>query len=261
MPNQRRDPAVWLSMTRFVLTCSTIVAAFAARAASDGIRVTPQPRDLFDEIYERGRPLESSLRTLTASFVETSTSALLSTPLVARGTLAVERPSRMVLQYREPDARRVLIDSDVLLVSWPSKSIRRQQDIGAAMDRVRKYFVGKSPDELRRHFRITAREAPDRPVGWHVDMVPTRKQIRQGVSRIELWISRETILPTAMRLTFPGGNTKLMEFRDVRVNPVLPNAIFDRGALSNQDHLAGAVAATRSAASDSVGGTRSYSAR
>ena len=186
--------------------------------------------DLFDRIYERGQPLESTLRTLTASFVETSTSTLLVQPLVARGTLAVERPSRVVLQYREPDARTVLIDGNVLLVAWPSRAIRQQQDIGAAQGRVQKYFVGKSPDELRRHFKITAREAAGRPDTWNVELVPTRKQLLQGVTKIELWIAQETVLPTSMRLTFPNGDTKLMEFSDVRVNPPLPPGTFDRGA-------------------------------
>lgn len=188
-------------------------------------------KDLFDEIYERGRPTEATLKTLTASFVETSTSTLLARPLVARGTVAVERPSRIALDYTDPDARRVLIDGNLLLVSWPSRAIRQQQDIGAAQGRVQKYFVGKSPEELRRHFTIAAREATERPGIWHVDMVPTRKQLREGVTRIELWISQQTVLPVSMRLTFPNGDTKLMEFSDVKVNPALPADIFSRTAV------------------------------
>jgi outer membrane lipoprotein-sorting protein len=185
-------------------------------------------RDLFDEIYERGRPTESTLKTLTASFVETSSSTLLAKPLVARGTVSVERPSRIVLDYTEPDVRRVLIDGSLLLVSWPSRSIHQQQDIGAAQGRVQKYFVGKSPEELRRHFTITAREAPDRKATWHVEMIPTRKQLQEGVSRIELWIAHETVLPVSMRLTFPNRDTKLMEFSDVKLNPTLPPDTFSR---------------------------------
>ena len=186
-----------------------------------------QKTDLFDEIYERGQPTASSLRTLTATFVERSTSALLEKPLIARGTVAVERPSRIVLRYSEPAGRTVLIDGDTLLVSWPSRGIRQRQDIGASQKRVQQYFVDKSPRELRRHFRIGATVAPDRPGLWHVDMEPTRKQIRQGVTRIELWIDQQTILPASMRLTFPNGDTKLMEFSDVRANPVLPAGTFD----------------------------------
>jgi outer membrane lipoprotein-sorting protein len=163
---------------------------------------------------------------LTASFVETSTSSLLADPIVSRGTLAVERPSRTVLNYTDPSVRRVLIDGDLLLVTWPSRGLTQQQNIGSAQARVQKYFVGKSPEELRKHFRIRAQEAPDRAGTWHVDMVPTRSQLKEGVTRIELWIAHDTVLPVSMRLTFPNGDTKRMDFADVRVNPTLPPATF-----------------------------------
>ena len=219
MTDQRSDrvPALaWWVVSLLI----GVLAVYAPLAAAQ------KARDLFDEIYERGKPTESTLKTLTASFVETSTSTLLARPLVARGTVAVERPSRIVLDYTEPDVRRVLIDGNTLLVTWPSRSIRQQQDIGAAQGRVQKYFVGKSPEELRRHFKISAREAVERKGTWHVELVPTRKQLQEGVSRIELWIAQDTILPMSMRLTFPNGDTKLMDFSDVKVNPVLPHDTF-----------------------------------
>ena len=222
MAHQRFTPAFLL------LFCWCLTLFGSAFAAIETRAWAGQKNDLFDQIYERGRPTEASLKTLTASFVETSTSSLLAKPLVARGTLAVERPSRVVLRYREPEVRDVLIDDKLLLVTWPSRGIRQQQDIGAAQGRVQRYFVGKSPDELRRHFTIAAREDTVRAGAWYIDMVPTRKQVQQGVTRIELWISRETVLPTSMRLTFPNGDTKLMEFSDVRVNPALPPDTFAR---------------------------------
>ena len=103
------------------------------------------------------------MKTLTAPFIETTTSSLLTRPLVARGTLAVERPSRVVLRYTEPDERVVLIDGDTMTMSWPSRNVRQSTDIGAAQKRIQKYFVDSSPDELRGHFTIAAREADDRP--------------------------------------------------------------------------------------------------
>ena len=54
-------------------------------------------------------------------------------------------------------------------------------------------------------------------------MVPGRKQIQQGLARLELWIDRTSMLLTAMRMTFPNADTKLMVFENVVVNgPVDP---------------------------------------
>ena len=147
-------------------------------------------------------------------------------PLVSSGTLVVERPSRIVLRYAQPDDRVVLIDGDTLTLSWPSRNVRQSKDIGAAQKRIQKYFVDSSPNELRSHFTVAAHEAADRPGTYQVDMVPKRKQIQEGLSKLELWVDRESQLMSAMRMTFPNGDTKLMTFTDVRPNAPVDPALF-----------------------------------
>jgi outer membrane lipoprotein-sorting protein len=208
------------------------MCTMAAGVASVLLHAAPagQPaRDLFDEIYARGRGIESSLRTVTARFTETTTSSLLSRPLVSQGTLAVERPSKIVLRYSEPEQRTVLIDRNTLTLVWPSRAIRQQSDIGAAQRRIEKYFLDKSPGELRRNFSITAVEADDRAGTWRVTMVPKRKQIQQGLMRLELWIDRTSTLLAAMQMTFPNADTKLMVFEDVVVNGPVDQRMFSVG--------------------------------
>jgi hypothetical protein len=58
--------------------------------------------DLFDELFKQGQAKNGAMKTLTASFVETTSSTLLTKPLVSSGTLAVVRPSRIVLRYTQP---------------------------------------------------------------------------------------------------------------------------------------------------------------
>jgi hypothetical protein len=57
-------------------------------------------------------------------------------------------------------------------------------------------------------------------------MVPTRKQIKEGLARLELWIDHASLLMTAMRMTFPNGDTKLMTFEDVVPNAPVDPALF-----------------------------------
>ena len=216
MREQRRcGPAV-------LLTCA-VIAAFASLLLHAAAGVS---RDLFDEIYARGRGIESSLKTVTARFTETTTSSLLSRPLVARGTLAVERPSKIVLRYSDPEPRTVLIDQNRLTLVWPSHAVHQETDIASAQRRIEKYFLDKSPDELRRNFTITATEADDRAETWRVTMVPTRKQIQQGLTRLDLWIDRTTMLLAAMKMTFPNEDTKLMVFENVVVNGPVDQKMF-----------------------------------
>src|SRR6476469_7175899 len=101
---RRGAPATRRLMCTLAIGCTGLLHAAAAGA--------PSSPDLFDQIYDRGRGIQTSLKTVTATFTETTTSALLSRPLVAHGTLAVERPSRIVLRYSTPEARILLIRSE-----------------------------------------------------------------------------------------------------------------------------------------------------
>lgn len=208
-----------MRLQRSALVAGVLAIATTAIAMS-------APPDLFDEIYAKGRPLESNLRTLSGRFTETTTSSLLTRPLVARGTLAVIRPDKVVLLYDDPERRTVLIDGDTIRMLWPSRTIDQRTNIGAAQRRIQHYFVNKSPAELRSHFDIAATVASDRQNMWLVTMSPKRKQIKEGLATLELWLDRSTVMLTSMRMTFPNGDTKLMAFADVKVNPTIDPALF-----------------------------------
>ena len=214
MPVQRRSHArvPW----SLALACLLCLGAAAPRLA---------PPDLFDDLYQRGRERNGELRTFTASFTETTTSALLTRPLAARGTVAVERPSRIALRYTEPDVRAVIIDGDRMTLWWPGRGVLQTKDIGAAQKRVQKYFVESSPRELRSHFDIRAARATGRD-GYLITLVPKRRQVLQGLKLLELWIDPATLLLSGMRMTFPGGETKVMSFTDVRPNAAIDPGVF-----------------------------------
>ena len=103
-----------------------------------------------------------------------------------------------MLHYTEPDERVVLIDGDrmtivVAVAQRPADAGHRRRP-----GRVQKYFVDGSPHELRRHFEIAAATAASRR-GYLVTMVPKRKQIQEGLTRLELWIDATVAAADAMR--------------------------------------------------------------
>lgn len=207
---------------------AAIVAAaawiFAAPSSGAAPRQTAarQP-DIFDELYTRGKKANDAMKTLVARFTETTTSSLLTKPLVARGRVAVERPSRVVLRYTDPDARVVLIDGNRMTMSWPSRNLRQVTDIGAAQGRVQKYFINGTAEDLRKQFDIEDHGTGDKPGTYYVTMVPKRKQIKENLARLDLWIDRRSLLLDTMKMTFANGDSKTMVFEDVTPNaPIEP---------------------------------------
>ena len=161
-------------------------------------------------------------------------SSLLTKPLVARGRVAVERPSRVVLRYSEPDARTVLIDGNTMTMSWPSRGIRQVTDIATPQGRIQKYFVNGTADDLRREFAIEDHGAAgDRPNAYSITMVPKRKQIRENLARLDLWVNTTTLLLDAMKMTFANGDAKTMTFEDVVPNAPIAPGMFAIDAIKN----------------------------
>ena len=192
-----------------------------------GAPFSPQPQNTFDDLYERGQRANAATKTLTARFTETTTSSLLTRPLVSHGRLAVERPSRVVLRYTDPELRVVLIDGNRMTLSWPSRKLRQETDIGSAQGRVQKYFVNGTAADLRKQFDIDAHDTSERPNTHYVTMVPKRKQIREGLVRLDVWVNRSSLLMDAMKITFANGDTKMLTFEDV-----VPNAAIEPGTFS-----------------------------
>lgn len=185
-----------------------------------------RPGDLFGEIYQRGLTRQRSMKSIRASFTETTVSALLVKPIVARGTVIAAPPARVRMTYAEPEPKTVTMDGTSLTVAWPKRGEREQLDIRQTQKRIDQYFANASVEELRKLFEIAAEPDPTVRNTNRVTMTPKRKQIKQGLQQLDLWIDRETDLLVQMRLSFPGGEQKTIALADVTVDVPLADDTF-----------------------------------
>jgi outer membrane lipoprotein-sorting protein len=51
-----------------------------------------------------------------------------------------------------------------------------------------------------------------------MDMTPRRKQIKEGLSRLRLWIDRSSLVMLKMRLDYADGDSRTLELTDVKLN-------------------------------------------
>jgi outer membrane lipoprotein-sorting protein len=216
-----------VAQRRRAIHALTALAAAGVLSATLASAPPPAPADAFDDLYAKGKKINDAITTLTARFTETTTSTLLTRPLVARGGVAVERPSRVILRYTEPDARTVLIDGNTMTVVWPSRSVRQVTDIGTTQKRIQKYFVNGTAADLRHEFDIEDHPAGgDRPNAYYLTMVPKRKQIHETLTRLDLWVDRTSLLLDVMKMTFANGDSKTMTFENVVKNAPLDPGTF-----------------------------------
>jgi outer membrane lipoprotein-sorting protein len=171
--------------------------------------------DRFPEIYKRGVAKQRAMHSLQAHFTETTTSSLLVKPIVAHGTVVAAAPARVRMTYTDPEPKIVTMDGKTMTVAWPERHERQQISVVDIQKRIDHYFTNATIDELRSMFQVaTHADAADRNLEV-VDMTPKRKQIAQGLARLELWIDGRTDLMTRMRMTFPGGDQKTIALEDL----------------------------------------------
>jgi outer membrane lipoprotein-sorting protein len=201
---------------RSMLSASALLQLFAAAAlvASQA----QAPKDLFDQLFARTMEKRQSIHSIRGRFTETTTSSLLEKPLVSHGTVIAAPPSRVLMTYTDPEPRTVAIDSKSLVVVWPDRGERETIDISQTQKRIDQYFTQATIGQLRSMFEIAAQ--PDAVIRGtdRVDMRPKRKQIKEGLERLEIWIDRETLFLAQMQMTFPGGDRKTIRLDDVTVN-------------------------------------------
>ena len=197
-----------LSVLVRLLAAASLAAPAPLRAADD----------LFTQIYNRSLLKKQSMQSIRARFTETTVSSLLVRPIVARGTVIAAAPARVLMTYTEPEPKVLAMDGRSLVVAWPRRQERERIDITQIQKRVDQYFTHASVDELRSMFDVAATADPAVRNADRIDMRPKRKQIKEGLERLELWIDRESVLLVQMRMTFPGGDQKTITLDDIATN-------------------------------------------
>jgi len=201
------------------------LAVAVALASVAGVRAqTDVPA--FETLVLIGRERLAATTSLRARFVETTESALLLEPVVSSGTVVAVEPGRVVMTYAGHEPRRVIIDSEQLVIHWPARGEIETLGIVEIQARVQRYFVEVPAAELRRSFDVEVARDPGAPGTYLITMAPTRSQIREAVSELRIWFDRETALMARLWLRFSNGDTRDFRFEDVQIDVPVDEGLF-----------------------------------
>ena len=214
-------------MIRAATVLCLAAIAIGAQAASSAPQSAAPKRGAFDQLFARTMAKRESITSIRARFTETTTSSLLTKPIVAHGTVVAAPPARVLMTYTDPERRSVAIDAKALVVFWPDRGQRERIDISQTLKRIDRYFTRATIDDLRSMFDITAAPDPVVANSDRVEMRPRRKQIKEGIERLDLWIDHETLLLVQMEIGFAGGDRKTIRLEDTTVNVPVTDKTFE----------------------------------
>lgn len=157
---------------------------------------------------------------LTARFVQTYRSGVLSQEVVERGVVSLKRPGRMLWEYRDPEKKTFVSDGKTFYFYVPAdrQVIVRNQ----AGQRGIPVLLLSGRDDLLREFDVSL-EPP--PAAGLQRLRLTPKKADPEVERVFLDVDQADRI-RAVRVRDTQGNESRFEFEGIRENVGLPDRLF-----------------------------------
>jgi outer membrane lipoprotein-sorting protein len=180
------------------------------------------------QVLEHFDRVQESIRTLSAEFTETVSSALLKEDVVGRGKVYLTKPDAVRWEYTLPEEMRFVIANDEYTGYFPLRKRAERRDIHRWSEQLFRFLgLGQASDELSRFYTITLVDGDAGIPGTHVlRLDPIKKRVRKRMDEVRFWIDAESFLPRRVEYKAQNGSTRRIDFTSMDVNPQLAASLY-----------------------------------
>jgi len=210
-------------LAAFLLILLTILPGPSALAAEDEAGI--------GHILSRLESNVSSLKTLSASFVQKKKMAAFSHEIQMSGKVFIRKPSTLAWHVKEPVRYSVLI-TDKLIRQWDGEtdeaheiSFAGNPMLGSVLEQMTVWFSGKYTT-LADDYHVSLASA----VGEPVKLVFTPKDgnmAKKAISTVTVGLARDERYLSWIRIVEAGGDTTTIEFSDTVFDSPLDDKDFE----------------------------------
>ena len=171
--------------------------------------------------------VQQSILTLSAEFTETTKSTLLKDELVARGKLFLTKPDSVRWEYTVPEEMRFVIANDEYTGYFPLRKRAEKRNVQRYGEHLFRFLgVGQTSTELSKFYNIRLDPEGSNEQEILLILDPKKKRVRKRMQSVSFWIDRRTYLPLRVHYFGSTGNTRLIEFENVAVNPEIAMSLY-----------------------------------
>ncbi len=181
------------------------------------------------DLLKRFNESQQSVASLTASFTERKNLSLLAKPLLSNGTFLYSRPSRIKWEYTEPEPRVFLITEDRFIAYYPNQKRAEEVPLSKLAGRrvFRVFGIGQTAEDLGKFFDITQDDPGDEKGAYLLILTPKRQRVKDRLQRVRFWVDARTFLPRKLEYVESDGDSTLLSFNNIRLNPEIAEARFN----------------------------------
>ncbi|MCP3980062.1 MAG: outer membrane lipoprotein carrier protein LolA [bacterium] len=196
---------------RILLLLVALAVAPAASAAED-----------LAEVLDRFDAVQDEIETLSAEFTETTTHSLLKDPIEAEGRFFLTKPNAIRWEYSSPEEMKFVIAENQYTGYFPRQKRAEKRNIQRWADHLFRFFgLGQGSKELSKFYNISLADAQEDDDRVLLLLHPKKKRARKRVQEVRFFLGRSNNLPVRVEYLSKGGDTRVIEFRDIQVNPSL----------------------------------------
>ena len=209
-------------MKKFIIISLTLLTASLAYAqGSYGTEVTGEQKTALVANIEKAH---KQLTTLSASFTQEKTSALLTDKVVQKGTLNYKSPKQLRWEYTSPKAMTVIFSNGKVLLKTGSTTTtnpnKMLNEMGTMLiNTINGSFLKENPDFSTRYYKNKSGQIV-------TVLTPINKKIQKYYKNIVITLNGSTHLAEKVVLNEVNGDATTIIFTDKKTNITLSDSLF-----------------------------------
>jgi outer membrane lipoprotein-sorting protein len=190
-----------------------------------------QKRPALENVLRQLDDESRDFRSLAADVERTKVTVVVNDRSTETGTIKV-RGDKMLLDMKAPDPREILRTGDNLFVYTPGLKRVEEYNLGKNRSLVDQFLLlgfGTGGKELEKSYLVTVlkEEQIDDRKTVQLELTPKNKEVRDQVSKIEIWLDETNWLPVQQQFFEAGsGDYSLVKYSKVVRNAAISDSDF-----------------------------------
>jgi outer membrane lipoprotein-sorting protein len=176
----------------------------------------------------------AEFHSLSAGMKRVQFTAVLSESSEMDGVLRLRRTksgTQGIVEFQQPEQRTVFINGKQVQIYYPKANTVEIYDASkytSNMDQILLLGFGTSAAELKKSYDIKdgGVQKINGVATTRIELTPRSDETKKLITKIELWIPEGQSNPVRAKFSEPSKNYELVDYSDIKVNPVLPDSAF-----------------------------------
>jgi len=215
--------------TRVLLAGALALALIPPASARKG----KHPTDL-TEILSDMNEASKRLKTVSANLEYTKVTVLVDDKSTESGQLFFRKgkATEILIDFQKPERKIVLFKRNKGEIYLPKINQIQEYNLEQKSDLLQQFLLlgfGTDTNELKRTYTVKYLKEEDLEGDTTVllELTPRTENVAAQFTKIQLWVSEESWLPTQQKFFQSGGDYLIAHYSGVKVNRILPGSTFE----------------------------------